>query len=494
MANTKKKQEHSDIKEALLRVKEYKTICEANIVSLLWKYPDFFHIYPDLEIDHFTENIWKVYFQIAYDLTVKENKVLDEITVNFYLEKHQKLKEKYDEYGGYSQIRDTAEYIDINNMEGYVNELNKWRTVVEMIRSKFPVFDRISEFADMSIEDIYNEYEALLNHIFVNADIKMPSYKLNEGLYELIEELDQGMAVGMAYYGLPMTTHETGGMALGHITLIGALSNVGKSTIIRSTIIPSAIKYGEKLVIMLNEDSVKKWQREMLVWIANNIFEKDLQKYTVRDGKYKPEVKELLFRCADWLKDREEAGGIYLIPFNRYSTSKVIKIINKYSSLGVNHFILDTYKADAGSVAENTWFISQQNMVDLNDTVKESNKNVHLAVTFQLAKSSSRQRYYTQDNVGVFKNIIDPVSTCIMFRNVFDDEFPGEKNAIKVYRLEGVNEKTEIPVKLDPKKRYQIGFIVKNREGAAQSYQIVYEHDLSRNKLKEIGITHIMID
>ena len=162
--------------------------------------------------------------------------------------------------------------------------------------------------------------------------------------------------------------------------------------------------------------------------------------------------------------------------------------------MGVKYFALDTYKMDAGSTNEQSWLQMQQNMVEINDVVKPESKNLHILITFQLSKGSSMQRYYTQDNIGMAKNIVDPASTCLMIRTMFDDEKPGGKRALKVLRREGINKRSEVPVKLDPKKHYQIIFIVKNREGSANQYQIVIEHDLSRNILKEIGYTTVPVD
>ena len=133
-------------------------------------------------------------------------------------------------------------------------------------------------------------------------------------------------------------------------------------------------------------------------------------------------------------------------------------------------------------------------MVEINDCIKAENKNVHILITFQLAKGSIKQRYYTQDNIGMSKNIIDPASTCLMIRDLYDDEYPGEKRALDVFKLEGKNGKSKIPQHLDKEKRYQIIFIIKNREGSANTYQIVVEHDMSRNVMKEIGMTHVPID
>ena len=477
------------------QVKEYKVACEANIVSIFYKKPELMYDY-QLKLEDFSENTWRVYWQIAYDIIVKEKKsVLDDITVGLYLEKHSKLKQKYDEYGGYDTIDKATEYIKTSNISVYVNELKKWETVIRMIASGFPVTDRIKEFVDMSLDEIYKEYDALLNHIFINAEEDVMSYSLSDGIYDLIEQLNEGIAVGLPYDNMPTLTKETGGQLPGNITLVGGLSNMGKTTLTRTMLIPSAVKYGERLVILVNEEGKAKWQRELIVWVANNIYKTDLQKFVVRDGKFSDEVKELLYKCADWIAEKSENNMLTIIPFARYETQKAIRVIKKYASLGVKYFILDTYKADAGSRSDRMWLDMQQNMVDIYDTVKaEGGKNVHITITFQLAKSSARQRFYSQDNIGMAKSIIDPASTCLMLRDVFEDEYTGEKNALKVYRLDGKNNKSKIPVKLDHDKHYQLIFIVKNREGAANSIQIVCEHDMSRNLLKEVGFTSVPVD
>lgn len=477
------------------QVKEYKVACEANIVSIFYKKPELMYDY-QLKLEDFSENTWRVYWQIAYDIIVKEKKsVLDDITVGLYLEKHSKLKQKYDEYGGYDTIDKATEYIKTSNISGYVNELKKWETVIRMIASGFPVTDRIKEFVDMSLDEIYKEYDALLNHIFINAEEDVMSYSLSDGIYDLIEQLNEGIAVGLPYDNMPTLTKETGGQLPGNITLVGGLSNMGKTTLTRTMLIPSAVKYGERLVILVNEEGKAKWQRELIVWVANNIYKTDLQKFVVRDGKFSDEVKELLYKCADWIAEKSENNMLTIIPFSRYETQKAIRVIKKYASLGVKYFILDTYKADAGSRSDRMWLDMQQNMVDIYDTVKaEGGKNVHITITFQLAKSSARQRFYSQDNIGMAKSIIDPASTCLMLRDVFEDEYTGERNKLKVYRLDGKNNKSKIPVKLDHDKHYQLIFIVKNREGAANNIQIVCEHDMSRNLLKEVGFTSVPVD
>mgnify|MGYP003288375525 CR=1 FL=1 len=473
---------------------EYKLPAEANIVAILYKKPD--ELYnTNLNLSEFTNNVWRVYFQIAHDIVLVEKKnVLDEITVGLYLEKHLKLKAKYEEYGAWDTISAATSYVNIENLEGYITELRKWNTLAKLLRRGFPIKDRLSDFADMTSEEIYNEFEAFLNDTFVNIDSDVKSYDICSGIHELIEKLDAGSAIGLPYADMPILTKETGGQYMGSITLLGGISNAGKSTVARSTTLPSIIKMNEKVVIMVNEDSLAKWQREMLIWVCNNILKFDIQKHVIRDGNYSEEVKAKLYEAADWLTEKTKDHMITVIPFLQYQTSKAIKEIKKYSAMGVKYFILDTFKMDAGKVSANSWMEMQQSMVAIKDTIKAEALNVHILITFQLEKGSSTMRHYTQNNIGMAKNIVDVASTCIMIRDIYEDEYTDEKRALNVYRLEGANGKTKIPVKLDKSKRYQVFFIVKNQEGAANAYQIVAEHDKSRNIIHEVGITNISPD
>lgn len=495
--NNKEKNGNKPDKEtlsALKKIAEYKLNCEANVVSCLYKSSvNLFNV--SLSLCDFSNNIWKVYFQIAHDIIVVEKKkTLDDMTIGFYLEKHLRLKAKYEEYGGYKTIENAKTYVNTDNLDGYVKELKKWNAVIKLCKHGFPIKNKLSEYVDLTAEDIYREFEVILNDTFININDEVKRYDICDGIDELIEELDNGVSVGLPYYNMPMINKLTAGQLIGNITLVGGLSNVGKSTFARSSTLPSIINNNEKIVIMLNEESIKKWQREMIVWIANNIFKYDLQKHTVRNGRYTSEVRNMLNKSVEWLKEKTKNHVITVIPFKRYETSQAIKVIKKYGSLGVKYFILDTFKMDAGKVTDKSWVQMQQSMVDINDTIKEESMNVHILITFQLAKSSARQRFYTQDNIGVAKNIVDPVSTCIMIRDLYEDEYTGERKEVKIYRLEGTNGKTKIPVKTEKGNRYQILFVVKNREGSSNDFQIVFEHDLSRNILKEMGITNVPLD
>lgn len=480
-----------ELVEVARKVLEYKKTAEGNVVGIIYKQPEEI-CNLNLTPDDFHDEAYKTYYIIAHNIVMGEGKnSLDELTIEFYLDKKDTLRKKYEKFGGYKEIECIRDCVKKETLDGYVAEMYKWAAVIKLCKSGFPVRERLDDYTDMSADEIYTELEAWLNHTFVNIENDIKSYDISDGIDELIDSLDEGNGIGLPYYNMPMLTNETGGQYMGSITLIGGLSNVGKSTFCRTSTIPSIIEKGESIVVMLNEDGLSKWQRELLVFVCNNILKYDIQKYTVRDGNYTDEVKAKLHEAADWIREHTQNHTITIIPFQNYQTSKAIKVIRKYANLGVRYFIIDTFKMDAGKVSENSWLQMQQSMVEINDVVKPEAMNLHILITFQLNKGSVKQRYYTQDNIGMSKSIIDVASTCIMIRDLYKDEYAGESREVKVHRLEG---KTPLPVTIDPEKRYQILFIVKNREGAANDHQIVVEHDLSRNIMKEIGIANIMPD
>lgn len=482
--------------KAVKKVKEFKLSAEANVTSIIYKNYDVLYAYENLKLKDFTNNIWKVYFTIAYDIIIKEKKQsLDEITVGLYLEKHDKLKVKYDEYGGYETIEKAKEYVKEENMSGYVNELHKWNVVLQLLKAKFPVHDKLSEFADMNAEQIYDYYETHLNHIFVNIEGEVKSYNACDNINDLIDELNKGVSIGLPLHGCNILNKEIAGLNIGNIIGLGGLSGAGKSTTAINWLFPSIIQNDEKLVFIINEEDQTKIQREMIIWVANNIYKANLHKYVLRDGKYNEETMELLRKCAKWIEEKKENRNITVIPFERYTTDLAIKVIKKYSALGdVKYFVIDTLKENADSNTDKAWLDMQRDMVKLYDVIKPSAKNVCLLVTYQLGKMATKQRYYTNNEIGMAKSIVDVMSVNLMLRQPFDDEYIGEKNEIKGFKLEGKRGLTKIPFKLNPEKKYIIVFITKNRFGATQPFQIIAEYDLSLNIYKEVGICHIPQD
>ena len=334
----------------------------------------------------------------------------------------------------------------------------------------------------------------MLNHTFVNVETEVKTYNACDGIYELIDELNSGSQVGMPLDDSEILTQAIGGINFdGNIYGLGAASGVGKSTTAINYLMPSVLKHDEKMVMMINEEDEKKVKKELIIWAANNLFRGGIQKYRLRDGNFNEQELDALYKAAKYLTDLKEKRNITIIPFEKYTAKAAIKIIKKYSSMGVRLFVLDTLKESSDSRDTETWKSMERDMVDLYDVVKPACKNVALFVTYQLGKASIKSRYLTNNEIGQAKNILDVFSVNLMMRKPFDDEFAGDSREIKAYKL--TNKKgTRIPFKLDRDKHYMITFITKNRFGATDQFQIVSEYDLSTNIHKDVGVCNIPQD
>ncbi len=245
--------------------------------------------------------------------------------------------------------------------------------------------------------------------------------------------------------------------------------------------------------MMINEEDQNKVKKELLIWVANNVFRGDIHKYQLRDGNFSPEMMEVLKKAANYLEELKERRNITIIPFEKYTVKAAIKIIKKYSSMGVRLFVLDTLKESADSRNIDTWKSMERDMVDLYDVVKPAAKNVALFVTYQLGKASVKLRYLTNNEIGQAKNILDVFSVNLIMRKPFEDEFPGGSHEIKAYKL-SKNKNTKVPYILDRNKHYMITFITKNRFGATDQFQIISEYDLSTNVHEDVAICNIAQD
>lgn len=470
-------------------IKNYKLACEANIVSCLWKDPEFYNTYDSLKLDDFIHNQWKVYWVIGKEIYTKENKpVLDDVTVGLYLEKHPRLKTQYEKYGGYETISKAQSYVNIENLDGFYKELLKWNSVLKLDKMGFPIKERLKHINDMNLEEVYGLFEAQLNHVFANVETDVETHNLCEGMDEIIKRADEGLDVGFPI-NAPMLNEEINGNMLGNITILGGLSGTGKTTLTIEWLFPKIIEHDEKIVMFINEQDILKIRKEMLTWVVNNVYSGNFNKKRLRQGKFTEEEKEVLSKAKDWIEEKKENKNIIVVPLKTYTVSLVSKMMKKYAALGVKYFIIDTFKASDDARGEK-WESMMDDMRKLYDLVKPANKNIFLWATVQLKKGAISSRYLTTDNIGLSKNVSDVCSTVLLMRGLRQDEYDN----LAVFRFAGKNGRTKIPVSLDKDKNYVVIFIDKNREGECRNHQIIAESNLGRNTYKEVGITMIQED
>lgn len=496
MAEKNKKQTpfEAERERIINRIFEYKRNAESNIIAAIYKQPDLIFEDNNLSVDSFDDDCCRVYFAIAYGVLVSERKkTLDSGTVNFYLDKHPKLKSKYEEYGAWEEAEAGSKYVITENFDAYIMELRKWQAVLELAKQGFPVEDKLSRFADVSVEDIYDEFEYVISSIFANKVEGIKQYNIFDNIGEYIREMDSGISCGIPFYGAELLTNETCGFNYdGNIYGLGAGSGVGKSTMAFNYLFPSAMATNQRVVFIINEEDQRKFQLELVIWVANNIYKADFQKQVFRRGGFLENHSELMSKCEAWIDERKKAGYVIVIPLERYTVNTAKKIINKYASFGVKIFVLDTLKESADAKTDEIFKSMMRDMVALYDVVKPTARNVGLFVTYQLGKGSLKMRHLTNNEIGQAKSILDVMSVNFMMRRPYDDEYKGEPRALKCWREEGKG--TLVNFELERGKSYMITFVLKNRFGNTDVRQIVSECDLSTNTYKDIGFCNVPLD
>lgn len=489
-----------DEKDKILNVKhkirETMKPIEANVVGCLWKNPNLYFDYPELDKNTFKNPIWIFYFTIGKKIAHKGIKVLDDVAVETYLLESEQAYKKYREYDGYKTIEDLEMYITEDNIESYISELQKWSALYNIVETFDINSNNVHEFSDLNINELYDYFNVKLNHLFINVDDGVESHQLEDDLDEIIEEADKGLNVGMPIPS-PILNNEIGGVINGQIILWGGLSGTGKTSATIQLLLSSVFENGEPAVIMINEQDHKLWKKELITWIINNKFSPStlFNKKRWRQGSFTQEEKELLYSAKKYLEEKMQNNKITLIHFKSYSRKQAEKVIKKYAALGVKKFVLDTFKISSDrDNSESFWLSMQEDMRKFDDLVKPSNLDVNLWVTLQLQKGSVLKRYLTGDSIGMAKNVIDVASVGLLMRRVRNDEYEGGKFELKVWQPVGGSMASGKEVKLDPRKKYVIIFIEKNRNGESQTYQIVAEQDLGHLIYREVGICDIPFD
>lgn len=476
--------------EIAKQILEYKLGAEASIVAMIYKNPDLLRE-TNLELKEISNNCWRVYFEIARDLIINEKKVtLSEVDIGLYLEKHPKLADKYyNEYGGYKTIDDAGSYIKEENFDSYVRDLRKWNSVAKLIKHGFLCSkESLSKFCDMSAEELYDEYTVYLNDIFANIDNNIKSYNGFDGMKELIDELDEGKNVGIPFANCDILNRETGGMLGGNIIGFGASSGVGKSTLSINYIFPSMIKYNLKALFIINEEDQNKFKKEALIWYCTNVLKHPIQKRILRDGRFDEETKDILYKAAEWFESQKENHNITIIPLEQYTANTVIKLIKKYTKMGVDVIVLDTLKESYDSRNKESWKSLMTDCVDFYDCIKHS--DTCMVITYQLVKN--KNKYLTNADIGISKGILDVFSINVFFRRPLQTEFEGGKDELYCYNPIK-NSSSKIEFKLNKDKHYMIGFLSKNRFGMSD-IQIVSEADFSINQYKDLGYAAVIQD
>lgn len=506
---------------------------EQILIAILWYNPT---NYRSLQAHKFTEKSFVdkstyVYFTIGklmyeYGLTNFDN-----LSVYTFLDKRDDLKNSFEDAGGWNVIDNVVQTLapeEISNLEYHANEILKFQALRYLYENGLISSENdktLKILLDKSIEEVKMFFSHKLNSSL--AQFNSSNYEIkdliDESLYDTIENLKNGIEGAIPFYNSSTLNKLTKGWQRGKLYYLEMPSGLGKSTFSRNIFLPSIIENQENSLIFVNEESIDTWRVNLLITIANTkIKEGVVFRDNVVGGELKSEDETLLKKAADWLIEHQQDFIIKIIALKSYKFADVIKIIENYSPYHITTVIIDTFKPDTGTSSANMsrWESFSENAQELYDVIKKENMNIRCLATVQLKLDANKSSYLGLENTGKSKEIVEVADVVMQGRQVLANEYPGQKNAMKVYKYKlnkdyenslnqeenpdddygfGDDDNEEkkkkskwdkVEVVLDDEKSYIVLFFGKNRDGATNK-QIVYEVDYQRNLVYEIGFTEM---
>lgn len=482
------------------KLKQLSNSSEMIFVGALYKEPSLFHDYNVGKDLMMKSGMGKFYYNLLKKIVNRsEYEVVDRLSLNtFVSSQNQKVNEHYNRIGGYDTLADFIEVSEVDNIEQYYLDLLKLNALRKLNSIGFDLAKRWEYYMSLSYKELADSIEGVVAETFSGQDLNEDKVvDLKYGMEDMLDEI-----MSQKYTGLPVASNclnaVINGLTLGDITLMAGMSGVGKTFLTITLLMPTVIKYNMPILIMCNEEDANKWRWSILIWIANNVISKRegfqsmyVDKARMFDGNISPQEMAQLQAANEWYKEKLKDNVINFVSFSSFSMDKAIRLIKQYTTqYNVKYFVLDTFKLDndiGSEVTDMAWLQLQQNIVKLYNVIKESNKNCHVWMTYQLNKTP--RRFLDQSSLGMSKNVADVVSTLILARKVYENEKSGESKAHKItVKNKHGEEKT-----LNSETDYMVLFIDKNRSGST-SKQVVLKTDKGKNILKDVGYTQISED
>lgn len=483
-----------DLEKCLEKINENREQIEAPFVFCFWKDPDLYDDYKfvnDKKDETLKSKDAQFYFNLGKALYDAGFRKFDNITVYGFLQNKPNVKETFEDYGGYREVENLKQLVNVENVDAYFDKIAKLNTLEALCELTFNSFEDVSKFDKMSSQQVYDYFEYKLNDISITSthDVEEESLVIDD---EFIEECNTGDAVGISYAkNCPIMNYLTLGVPLGEMFMIAGHSGVGKSSFVFENMVLPMAEEGIKVAIVSNEMRSKDYKIMLLAHILTKELNYwGLTRKQIKMGHFTNEQREMLNKAKKISQEKYSSLGFIKLFDN--DIGKVLKYIKKKSKRGYQIFVWDTMKSD-DSLDEKMFLqllINSRKVFQL-----ASKENIAIIPTYQLALYTVNQRYLDASCLANGKQIKEVFSEMIYMRQLWQDEYTGEKYDCKAYQLQknedGKYTKVKRMIELDKDKKYIVAFLDKTRNDEDKQ-QVLYEVNGRFNSWKEIGYCNIL--
>lgn len=426
------------------------------------------------------------YFSMLNQLRNKGFYSLDEVTILSNLS--QDAIDKYEDMGGWDSIQHQIDIINTQNFDTYIDILYRENILLHMHSDGFNLLREIDVngkkiiplklFRKMTAEEVTDWYDARISSYGTGYSSKVLEEEEIDFDDEFIESCKEGEENGVPFdiagYDIngeeincfPFLSRQIMGLLEGTFTMMGGFSSVGKSSW-WVTVLMSLLYYDRKILIISNEESVKKFKVKFMIWLLgkrNRYFK--LTKKKMTSGDINAESRDQLTQVQKFWRENYK-GRVKFISINdadmRVVKKKIRENVLRY---GYDCVLYDTFK-----IQESDFEGTRQDLSLVRDS-RELDKiakkyNIIMLASVQLAERLKGKLFLDSSVLSNSKQIKEILENLFLMRTVYDEELD-EKNKFycRPFRLKKVNDKwIEEEYSPDRNAVYRALFVEKTRNG-----------------------------
>lgn len=463
---------------------------EGNVIAILYSDPCYFDECNFKESDFITKD-GSFYFKIGKYLRNKGCTVLDEVAMLSKLPDD--TRKAFENRGGYDEIRKMTEVVNTKNADVYFDDLHKENILLGLYREGFNLFQKttwkdkevyvIDLLRNFDSQGVLDWYESKLTSfdtgsggiILEEEDIDFTDEFFeecaegdNDGVpFEVAGEDEAGEIINCYKF----LSKQVSGLRPKTLSMMGGFSSTGKSTWFIALIL-ALLNQGEKIILISNEEEIKKYKIKLLVWILNkrNHYY-NLTKKKLMSGEITDEDMKQLKSVQKWWRDKGYKKMLHMVAINDSDFATAKKLIRKHAlNKGFSTFILDTFKIEQSDM--NNARTDLALVRDSRELSKLAGKyNMIGLASVQLAESLKGTLFLTAGTLSNAKQLKEICENLFLMRNAYKEEFDEKsKFYCQPFRLNKVgNEWKREKFIVDPDDVWRILFVEKNRNGANSS-------------------------
>ena len=459
----------------------------------------------DLELkkEDFITNDGRFYFGLLTQLRKKGFYSLDEITILSNM--NDEVIERYEACGGWESIQHQIDIINDKNFDTYIDILYRENIMLHMYDDGIDLLHTVDVngkkvvllklFRKMDADSVQDWWDARIASYGTGYSSKILEEEEIDFDDEFIDNCEEGLENGVPFdiagYDVngeeincfPFLTRQTMGLLEGTLTMLAGFSSAGKSTWF-VTVIMALLFHGRKVLIISNEERVKKFKAKFMVWLLgkrNRYFK--LSKSKFLSGDINEESRKQLADVQKFWRENYK-GKLKFISIADVDMSVVKKKIRENAlRYGYDTVLYDTFK-----IQEKDFSGQRQDLALVRDS-RELDKigkkyNLIMLASVQLAEYMRGKLFLDSSVLSNSKQIKEILEGLFLMRTVYDEELDEKsKYYCHPFRLKKVDDKwIEEEYKPDRNAVWRILFVEKTRNGRNSSdtgiaYLLKYDGD-----------------